>query len=266
MRIDVSSTGAVSGSFHPTTLTAVLVALIWLPALVGILALAGGVIKTPAGEASTAGLFDLIESLDPDSKRNYLPSLLAALNSPELVADPERRLATRSVRRDLEFQLAAATPRRRGVREQLDDYATEYEQTRTEMPSGTDRTLRMTSLMAEARAIARASPLPLVDVQNMLASARDGERVIALALIQDKPDPRLFDRVNDAITGSRSAFEQYQALGAAFELLAGLNHEQREQLAAALRQARDDPVREISVDASRARLVDALLRQIEVAG
>ena len=126
------------------------------------------------------------------------------------------------------------------------------------MPPGRERTLKMTSLTAEARAVARATPLALVDLQNMLATGGQGERVLALAVLQDQPDPRLFPLVSAAIASSASAFEQYQALGAAYELAAMLNERQREELARVLDAALEDPQRAIHADASRARLVEAL--------
>lgn len=257
VHVSVSTGGDVGGSFAPSALSGVLIALIWLPALLRIVALAGGGIKTPAGEASTGGLLALIASFEPETKRDALPSLLAALGSPEMVVDAERRTASRPIRRDLEMQLAAASLPRVGVREQLAELAHQYELTRREEPSR-DRTLRMTTLMAEARAAARATPLPMIDLRHMLSSDSDGERVIAIALAQDQPDARLFDLILPAITESRSAFEQYQALGAALELAAVLDSGQQSDLKAALTEALADRTRDIHADTSRARLVEAI--------
>jgi hypothetical protein len=257
VHVSVSTGGDVGGSFAPSALSGVLIALIWLPALLRIVALAGGGIKTPAGEASTGGLLALIASFEPETKRDALPSLLAALGSPEIAVDAERRTASKPIRRDLEMQLAAASLPTMGVREQLAEFAHQYELTRTEEPSR-DRTLRMTTLMAEARAAARATPLPMIDLRHMLSSDSDGERVIAIALVQDQPDERLFDLILPAITESRSAFEQYQALGAALELAAMLDPGQQSQLRVALKEALADKTRDIHADTSRARLVEAI--------
>lgn len=255
--VDVSEGGEVSGSFHPTTLTALLFALIWLPALLRVIALAGGAFKTPAGEAATGGLLEVIDRLDPDAKRNALPPLLAALSSPEGFIDPR----TRPIRIELEEQFAAVAPR--GVRESLDDYARAYDEVRATTPPSDERTLRMTTITAEARAMASAVPLTTTDLQNMLSSDRDGDRVIALAVVQDQPDPRLLPLVMSAIRESRSAFEQYQALGAAFEMIRHLNEDERKELRDVLDAALEDPTRGIGEDASRARLVAAIRRELE---
>ena len=257
VHISVSSTGEVSGSFAASTLTGVLIALIWLPALLRVIALAGGGIKTPAGEATTGGLLALIAAFEPETKREALPSLLAALGSPEMIVYPDRRTASRPIRRDLEMQLAAASLPPSGVRERLAEYAVAYELTRRQDPSR-ERTLRMTTLMAEARAAARATPLPMIDLRHMLASEADGERVIALALAQDQPDPRLFDLIVRTILESRSAFEQYQALGAVLELVPALDSQQQSGLRRALAEALADKTRDIHADTSRARLVEAI--------
>lgn len=257
LHVSVTAQGDVSGSFGPSALTGILIALVWLPALVRVVAIAGGGVKTPAGEASTGGLLAVLGLLEPETKRDTLPSLIAALSSPEVVVDPERRTVVRPIRQDLEMQLAAAAVPAIGVREQLAAYAKQYEQVRQTAPSR-DRTLRMTTLMAEARAAARATPLALIDLRHMLSSDSDGERVIALALAQDQPDPRLFDLVLSAIVDSRSAFEQYQALGAVLELVPHLSTRQRSDLLAALDRALRDEARGVRADTSRFRLVEAI--------
>src|SRR5262245_23209674 len=62
-----------------STITAVFVALAWLPALLKVFALAGFDVKTAVGEASTNGLGDLLPLLDPGSRRAALPPMIAAL-------------------------------------------------------------------------------------------------------------------------------------------------------------------------------------------
>ena len=108
----------------------------------------------------------------------------------------------------------------------------------------------------------RATPLATADLRHMLASDSEGERVMALSIAQDAPDPRFIDLIRNAIVNSGSAFEQYQALGAAYEVFPTLTNEQRQALAAALRTALEDPVRDIHADTSRRRLVDALLEAV----
>jgi hypothetical protein len=96
----------------------------------------------------------------------------------------------------------------------------------------------------------------------MASEGSDGERAIALAIIQDQPNPRLLPCVARAIQESHSAFEQFQALGAALEMLDALDDEQRKELASILKRAIRDQDRAIKEDASRARLVEALLHAL----
>jgi hypothetical protein len=72
----------------------------------------------------------------------------------------------------------------------------------------------------------------------------------------------LLREICGAIGRSRSAFEQYQALGAAFEALPLLDPDERRMLEDALRQALEDPDRAIEEDASRSQLVDAMLLEL----
>ncbi len=56
-------------NFHLTTITVVLVALIWLPSLLRVISLLGGGIKTSVGEASTEGLLAHFSmAIDPSLK------------------------------------------------------------------------------------------------------------------------------------------------------------------------------------------------------
>jgi hypothetical protein len=258
--VNVTTRGDFSGSFAPSTLSGVLVALVWLPALLRVIALAGGGVKTPAGEATTGGLLSLIGGLSAERKREALPPLLAALSDPQVLADPGRRSAAEPVRRNLELQFASAALPTTGIRERLAAYAARYEQIRSTDEPSDERTYRMTTLMAEARAIAQAAPLPFVDVRHMLENGTDGERVIALGLAQDRPDPRLLDLIVGVIGDSRSAFEQYQALGAALELVPMLLLDTSAQAALkkALKSAVQNQRNGIEEDSSRLALVRAI--------
>src|SRR4051812_173776 len=73
IHLDISERHKLSGSIAVTSLTAVLLALIWLPALLRVLGVAGGGVKTPAGEATTPGLARLFDAVDPEMKRDTLP-------------------------------------------------------------------------------------------------------------------------------------------------------------------------------------------------
>ena len=72
LHVERSANGELSGSFEITTMTAVFAALVWLPALLRIFGVAGGAVKTPAGEATTGGFVAVLSSLDPEHQARHL--------------------------------------------------------------------------------------------------------------------------------------------------------------------------------------------------
>ena len=85
VRVRVGSGWDAVGSFHLSWLAAVMLSLLWLPALMRVVMLAGGALKTPAGEAGTPGLLDLLRSLRPETEREALPAFIAALDEAEQI-------------------------------------------------------------------------------------------------------------------------------------------------------------------------------------
>ena len=86
-----------------------------------------------------------------------------------------------------------------------------YEQLRQDEPSGWDRTSRMEGILREARAL-DTDALSAADVARIFASGSDVDRIAALALVEADPRLARADFLSDAITDSRSTFEQYHAL------------------------------------------------------
>jgi hypothetical protein len=114
-------------------------------------------------------------------------------------------------------------------------YAAEYERLRRGMPTGPTRTFEMTRLVTRARRSADELRLSPTEIESLFRES-DGGRIIALALIANRPDASLLSLVHEAITSSKSAFEQYQALLAAQSLVTKthLSHAERERLRAAI--------------------------------
>ena len=74
----------------------------------------------------------------------------------------------------------------------------------------------MSALVAEARTIVRQGVVgqPVIEewLEGFKQEPDEGKRVIGLALIQEAPAPgRFFDAALNALSHSRTAFEQYQA-------------------------------------------------------
>jgi hypothetical protein len=265
--LDVTRTtaGEVSVHFHVTAVTAAILALAWLPAIVRAIVLTGGGVKTPAGEANTGGLLSLLRQLSPDVKREVLPSLAAALDSVEIsVASDAERAEARTARSDVERELQhAILPV--GVPDGiLDQHANDYEAIRAEMPPGSERTFRMGSLMSEVRAVAGFVEVTERSVTHRYESGRDGDRVVALTLLEAHPLSDCLDVVLDGIANSRSAFEQFQALRAAEELLPELSEPDQHRLGEVLAEEyADHKGKGLREDPSREYPIRQMLAQIE---
>lgn len=95
-----------------------------------------------------------------------------------------------------------------------------------------------------ARTIARMTPeLTAEKVAGIFRSGGEN-RVVALAYIQARPELYSINVVEDAIRGSRSAFEQYQAIKAARETIGrhpDLAVEEVRSIRDTIEEARHDP-------------------------
>jgi hypothetical protein len=222
-----------------------LVALVWLPALLGVFAVAGGGLTTPAGEATTGGLLDVLKALDPTTGREVLPSLAATLDRAEATADGADRAEVQTLRQTVEGALAAALPvDTRQAREELNEAAERYEAIRRTEPAGDARTFRLERLLARMRAVAKQARFTVAELDERFAgfdAPPAGQRIVGLALLQALPSgDRYLDVAVQAITGCLSAFEQYHALRAAQGMLPALDAEHRRRLAAAIQSQREE--------------------------
>jgi hypothetical protein len=96
----------------------------------------------------------------------------------------------------------------------LTEAGKQYEDLRA-TPSGPARTQQLEEVVQSVRAHAAQTGPPVNDIRSMFARGGDGDRVAALAMMQGNPDAVDVDILREAITDSRSAFEQYHALIAA---------------------------------------------------
>lgn len=109
--------------------------------------------------------------------------------------------------------------------------ARRYESTRQVLPSGRGRTDELERIVSTARHEAATGRWSADRVRILFDSGRDGDRVTALGLMQgDITKLSDLDRVMDAISNSRSGFEQYHALLTAFMMLSCLDDDQRQRL------------------------------------
>jgi hypothetical protein len=115
--------------------------------------------------------------------------------------------------------------------------ARRYEELRLTQPAGSQRTAELYKALVDvARQFSKDQHPSAEVVRNMFRRDREGDRVFALVLMQEDPNTGDLASVLDAISRSRSAFEQYQALASALKMLPRLDSSKRKQLAGAIRQ------------------------------
>jgi hypothetical protein len=218
----------VAVTFKATSITAILMALAWLPALAGILVLFGGAFKTPAGEASTPGLLSV------------LPKLIAVLDTIEPKLDEGTKQRVEGIRREAEWELGSYTRGFQQARADLAAYAREYETLRSSSPPSDERTFRMTTVVAQVRALASQAHFSAEDIRTLFNHDQEGDRIVALGLLQASPYKECFDLAIEAIGKSRSAFEQFHGLRAAEAMLPLLGDAEIERLQKVLEEQRKE--------------------------
>ena len=236
--------GDLEFAIQITPITVLLIALIWLPAIVNVVALAGGGIKTPAGEFQAGGLLQVLRSLEPAAQRGVLPAVIAALDTGPRRDDPD----VTKIRERLQGQLAGLPVDAAVARERLNSLAREYETLRATMPGGPDRTFKMTQIVTEARGLMQAARLDPQSLTGLFQGPGEGDRIVTLAVVQADSDPVYLPVVIDAIGNARSPFEQYHGLLAGLNMVDELSPEQRAALRDAVRARMGVHLTGVSID------------------
>lgn len=200
-------TGHWSFHFALTGITAGFVALAWLPMLIRVIAMAGGGVKTPGGEASVNGLLQASRSAS---------TALAAI---EMMGAGEGQQGVAEARALVERQVGALSATERDSRRRLEQIAGDYVDLRRRKGGSWNRTLELEALMQEVGLLADAARLSPSDILGWFGRAptdpdASGFRVVAMRLMALRPDGRFIDPLMDAIENRRSRFEQYHALRA----------------------------------------------------
>jgi hypothetical protein len=145
-------------------------------------------------------------------------------------------------------------------------YVENYNSLRDTQERGKQRTAAMSNLVAQVRRIADLARWVPFDV-DALMSGNSEERIVGLAVWQARPEIGRFELLLDAISASRSAFEQYQALVVSRQVLPLIDEAQRQALAEVLHSARrDERGFALPLDTSRAQLIASLLIQLSDLG
>jgi hypothetical protein len=213
------------------------IGLIWLPTALRFLFLVGFSFKAAGVEATASGLLN-----SPDDLIRDLANIRTTAERVEQgAADP--RSAGQVIDRAIDRMATRYVPADSALSEDiLNRKARAYEEIRRKMPPGDNRTKEMTSLVNDVRIRAAAAPATARRyAAEFLPSARDGDRIVGLALVQGAPGADEFSDVLRIFTTSASGFEQYHSLRALAQIAPVMGPEQRREAVGALNREKTDP-------------------------
>ncbi len=212
------------------------IGLVWLPTALRFLFMVGFSLKAAGVEATASGL------LSPDDLIRDLARLKTTAEQVEQgAADPKsaghvidqaiNRMAQRYVPGDSALSEDILAQKSRA-----------YEEIRRVTPPGNDRTTAMNGLVNDVRIRAAAAPASAQRyAAALLPSAREGDRIVGLGLVEGAPSPEMFNDVLRIFTTSASAFEQNHSLRALEAIAPMLRPEQRREAVDALKREQTDP-------------------------
>lgn len=212
--VEVRWDGTVSWSLRATVVTAVLVAAIWLPSLLGLVARYGGTV-------SAAGIAFGIEAI-----RRVGSARSAGRSGTAAGSATWRGTATG----------AAAGP---SPLSRLED---EYESLRARLPPSFQRSTALETILAEARLTAAETAPQLGARLSRFREDGEGARIITVALLQAAPGPLpegTADALAQAVLAPRSSFEEYHVLRAARDRRPDLDPAGAAGVVSAVRQVLD---------------------------
>ena len=145
--------------------------------------------------------------------------------------------------------------------EELTILGEEYERIRVRMPDGSrDRTILMTNLVNRAQIIAGTKDAGPV-AESLFRQGKDGSRLVGIALARKDPLRTHVEMALNGIASSRSAFEQYNALLLAQQLIPKLDPSAGASLISAINGQLGKTI--TNSDLSRQSLASAIVKSNE---
>jgi hypothetical protein len=237
--LDMTMTEGGAMRWHVSigAISLIAIGLIWLPTALRVLFLAGFSLKAAGVEAMTGGLLASTDRLVSDLANLRTTTEMMA----EGVSDPKSM--ERSVDSALNAMATRYLPTDSVLSEEvLNRQARACEEIRRTMPAGGDRTEAMTTLVNDVRIRAAAAPAAARRyASTFLRSARPGDRIVGLGLVEGAPSAEEFRDLLRIFSTSASAFEQYHSLRALNEIAPALTTEQRREAIAVLEREKTDP-------------------------
>jgi hypothetical protein len=145
------------------------------------------------------------------------------------------------------------------------DKADLFKSAQTKLPPSTQRKITKKKIVSEIRNATTGNKEDLLKkVAQLLNENSESSRIAAIGILQTQPDTKFFHFIIDAISQSRSAFEQFQALSSAQSFLPKLSTKQKSQLKKVITsQLGDQPEQSIEAGSDRRVLSEMILRKIK---
>ncbi len=192
-----------------------------------------------------------------------LAQSIATLDAVEPRLNENDKKTFQEFRQEAEKQLAFMLPDAK-LMQQLEKFAQEYELVRKIMKPGRELTVQMGTILAQVRALAQKVNYKPDIINKLFATGTDGNRIVSLGLLQILLYPQCGDIVLDSIAHSKSAFEQYQALRAAEDMLPFLDEGSKKKLSDILKDQRSGVEGKfITRDSDRWGLSERILAQLK---
>lgn len=193
-----------------------------------------------------------------------LAQSIATLDAVEPKLNESDKEPFKEFRQEVENQLASLLPDNKSG-QQLEKYAQDYERVRKVMSWGRERTVQMGTILAQVRALSQKANYKPEIIKKLFDTGADGNRIVALGLMQVFRYPQLVDIVLDSMRDPRSAFEQYQALRIIENMVASLNENNKQQLLEILNDQRSgQPGKLITKDSDRWGISERILIQLNM--
>ncbi|NEO82658.1 MAG: hypothetical protein F6J87_00070 [Spirulina sp. SIO3F2] len=231
-----TSQAGLSIQMQVSNTTVLILAFMWLPAVLQLFALVGGAIRAPGAEFSSPGLEQLLQAVMPEAQDEVMGAVKVVLEDVKETASPQHRQELQQVERQLDEQYEDLTPVE--ARQALQHLARRY-QALQDGPRGVRRNFLMETVAAAMQSLVPPAKISDVEIQNYLQSSEHGDRLIGLACVMDQQGIGHFEPVLNAIAHSGSAFEQLHALRIMERMLPTLPTEHRDCLRQVLNQQRD---------------------------
>ncbi|MCW6035308.1 hypothetical protein K4A83_03335 [Spirulina subsalsa FACHB-351] len=219
-----------------TTVLILLVA--WLPAVLQLFALVGGMIKTPAAELSSGGIDPLLQFITRETKDEMVGAVHTVLEDAQKTALGAQRVHLQEMEEQLAQEYGGMLTHQQ-ARQEMKQLAQRYQALQS-APTGTRRNFLFEAIAGAMRSLVFQAGWTDTEISSHLNSEHDGRRLVGLSCLGKMEEAAAyFPDILRIIGDSRSAFEQRNALEVMEKMLPRLDAAQKAELQEVLLQQGD---------------------------